>query len=121
METPIAFYQQCIKQILSEYESLKTPDSEIELIFDDERMRYLAIWVGWQQQKRIHQCALHIDICEGNILIQWNDTEELIDETLIEMGVPKDAIRLAMIPPDFRVAPEEPAAYQAWHLEKKAA
>lgn len=122
METPIAFYQHCIKQLLSAYESLKTPDAEVELIFDDERMRYLAVWVGWQKQKRVHQCAIHIDIVEGQIIIQCNDTEELLDETLMEMGVPKDAICLAMIPQDFRVSPEKPAPYQqTWQAERKAA
>jgi hypothetical protein len=43
MENSRKFYQQCVKQLLSEYESLKTHDSHIELIFDDERMRYMAV------------------------------------------------------------------------------
>lgn len=46
METPVAFYQRCIKHILSEYGTLKTDDSETALIFDDERMRYLVMWVS---------------------------------------------------------------------------
>lgn len=121
METPIAFYKQCITQVLGTYESLKTPDAEIELIFDDERMRYVAMWIGWQNQKRIHQCAIHIDIGDEKIVIQWNDTEELIDETLMDMAIPKTVIRLAMIPPDFRGSVEEPSAYQEWRLEKTVA
>ncbi len=60
MENSRKFYQQCVKQLLSEYEALKTPDSHIELIFDDKRMRYIAIWVGWRNRKRIHQCAIHV-------------------------------------------------------------
>jgi len=114
METPIAFYQQCIKQILSEYESLKTDDSQTQLIFDDARMRYLVMWLGWRGYKRIHECAIHIDIVGEQIVIQWNDTEELLDETLIDMGVPKAAICLGTLPPELRtkVPVEEIPIYQ---------
>ncbi|MBO0615037.1 XisI protein [Thiothrix fructosivorans] len=114
METPVAFYQRCIKQVLSEYGTLKTDDSETQLIFDDERMHYLVMWLGWRGHKRIHECAIHIDIVKDQIVIQWNDTEELLDETLMDMGVPKTAICLGTIPPEFRDAPlmEDAPQYQ---------
>lgn len=101
MENTIEFYKNCIKQLLCEYESLKTDNACIELIFDDKRMRYMATWVGWEQDKRIHQCAVHIDICDEKVLIQWNDTEDQIDQNLIEMGIPKNKISLGMIPSYF--------------------
>ena len=41
MDNTIDFYRQCVKKILCEYEYLKDEDSQIELIFDDERMRYI--------------------------------------------------------------------------------
>ncbi|MDM8560930.1 XisI protein [Candidatus Parabeggiatoa sp. HSG14] len=102
MENTIEFYKNCIKQLLSRYESFKTDNAYIELIFDDKRMRYMATWIGWKQNKRIHQCAVHIDISDENILIQWNDTEDQIEKYLIEMGIPKDKICLEVIPPYFR-------------------
>ena len=102
MENTIEFYKNCIKQLLSEYESLKKDDACIELIFDDNRMHYMVIWIGWEKDKRIHQCAVHVDVCDGNVVIQWNDTEEQIDKELIEMGIPKDKICLGLIPPNFR-------------------
>ncbi|MEN8217509.1 MAG: XisI protein [Pseudomonadota bacterium] len=101
MENAVGFYQSCIKQLLSEYESLKTDNASIELICDDNRKRYLATWVGWKQDKRIHQCAVHIDIIDAKVVIQWNDTEDQIAHDLIEMGIPKDRINLGMIPPYF--------------------
>jgi hypothetical protein len=62
-----------------------------------------VIWrIGWEQDKRIHQCAVHIDINGENILIQWNDTEDQIEKYLVEMGIPKDKICLEVIPPLFR-------------------
>ncbi len=117
METPREFYKQCIKQLLTPYEQLHTDDSHIELIFDDERMRYMAVWIGWQKSKRIHQCAVHIDICDEQVVIQWNDTEDLLDEDLLNMGIPKDQICLNVIPQDVR-AYNEP---QNTQVEKKAA
>lgn len=107
MENSRQFYQQCVKQLLSEYESLKTEDSHIELIFDDERRHYMAVWLGWQNQKRIHQCAVHIDIHDDLIVIQWNDTEDLLDEELIKMGIPKERICLEVIPPEVRAYTDE--------------
>ena len=61
MDNTIDFYRQCVKKILCEYEYLKDEDSQIELIFDDERMGYLVLWVGWYKYKRIHQCAVDVD------------------------------------------------------------
>ncbi len=111
MENSRKFYQQCVKQLLSEYEALKTHDSHIELIFDAERMRYMALWIGWRNQKRIHQCAIHINIRNDQIEIQWNDTEELLDEELIKMGIPQDHIRLETIPPEARAYATEHTSY----------
>ena len=114
METPVAFYQQCIKQLLSTYESLKTDEAQIEVIVDDEHLRYLAMWVGWQQSKRIHQCAIHIDICQETIIIQRNDTEERLDQELMACGIAQDKIRIGFLPPSvqdaFQTLPQERVA-----------
>ncbi|MCP4110060.1 MAG: XisI protein [Desulfobacteraceae bacterium] len=50
----------------------------------------------------VHQCVVHIDICDGDVVIQWNDTEDLPDEELAEMGIPKSRIRSEIIPPEAR-------------------
>jgi hypothetical protein len=99
MDSTLNFYQQCIKEFLSNYENFGNDDSRIELIFDDARMRYMAVWVGWHQCKRIHQCAIHIDIIGDRIVIQCNDTEESIIPPLVEMGVSPDKISLGFIHP----------------------
>lgn len=111
METSIDFYKRCIKQALSEYENLKTDHCKTELVFDDEHGRYLVVWLGWQGQKRIHTCSVHIDIVDENIVIQWNDTEELLDERLIEMGVARSSIVIGTIPPELRDDEKDMASY----------
>ena len=98
METSVAFYQRCIKQILNEYESLQTDQLSTELIFDDERGHYLVMWLGWNGYKRVHECAIHIDIINDKIVIQWNDTEELLEDSLMSLGIPKQDIIVGTIP-----------------------
>lgn len=108
MENTIAFYQTCIKRLLSEYESLKTEGTEVKLCFDDDRMCYLVMRVGWfQQYTRIHRCLIHIEICDETVVIQANNTEAPIDTDLIEMGIPKGKICLGFIPEDFRAYTEQ--------------
>lgn len=98
METSITFYQRCIKQLLSEYESLQTDQLSTELIFDDERKHYLVMWMGWNGHKRIHECAIHLNIVDDKIIIQWNDTEELLEDSLVSLGIPKQDIVVGTIP-----------------------
>jgi len=107
MEGSLEFCKQCVKKVLSQYESLKDEDSKIELIFDDERMHYMALWVGWHEYKRIHQCAVHINIVGTRaavgdsycITIECNDTEDSVVAELVEMGISKESIHLSFIHP----------------------
>ena len=100
MESTITFYQQCVKTLLAHYESLWTEGTNIELIYDDERMHYMALRVGWVSQKRLYLCLLHIDIIGETILIQCNNTEDMVASELVQMGIPKDHIGLGFIPPE---------------------
>lgn len=102
METPVNFYKRCIKKLLSEYENLNVGSCSTALVFDDERSRYMVMWVGWEGQKNNHSCLIHVEIVGEKIVIQWNDTKELLDEVLLDMGVPRSAIVLGTIPPEWR-------------------
>jgi hypothetical protein len=95
-------YQASIKSLLSTYQALETPCSKVELIFDDQRLHYIALRIGWQQHKRIHFCLVHIDICDDRVVIQANNTEDLIDEELVALGIPRDKVCLGLLPPDVR-------------------
>jgi XisI protein len=35
------------------------------LIFDEKRDRYLAVHVGWEDQERVYDCVVHVDIKDG--------------------------------------------------------
>ena len=81
---------------------MQTEETDIELIFDDERQRYLVMRVGWIQHKRIHLCLVHIELRNHTIIIQANNTEEQLDDELVEMGIPREDIRLGLLPPDVQ-------------------
>jgi XisI protein len=113
MDSSLEFYKQCVKKLLSQYESLKDENSKIELIFDDERMHYMALWIGWHEYKRIHQCAVHIDIVGDRIFIECNDTEDSLVAELLEMGISKERIHLSFIHPKKREYIEQEAGIVA--------
>lgn len=102
MENSIEFYQTCIKNLLTEYRSLSTEEMKISLSFDDERMCYLVLRVGWfQRYTRIHRCLIHIDVIADLIVIQANNTEEELIPELVKMGIPRHVIRNGAVPDDF--------------------
>ena len=107
MASQIDFYKRCIKKLLSEYDSFKSPWSNVELLFDDERMTYMAVRVGWSKYKRIHLCLVHIDILGEKMVIQCNNTENQVMTELLEMGIPRENIVFGFIPPENRIDMEK--------------
>lgn len=97
-------YREKVKQILTEYSRYKPSygEVEIELIFDIERDHYQVVSVGWNNQRRIYGCMMHLDIKNEKIWIQQNTTEFDIASELIQMGVPKHDIVIGFHTPKMR-------------------
>ena len=94
-------YRELIKQILMEYAQYKPSygDIEVQTIFDTENDHYQLVSIGWNGNRRIHGCVLHLDIKNGKIWIQHDGTEEGVANELVQLGVPKDKIILAFHSP----------------------
>lgn len=75
---------------------------QVEIVFDEKRERYLLLYVGWNEEDRIHGCPIHIDIKDGKIWIQQDFTEEGLAYQLVELGVPKTDIVLGFRAPYVR-------------------
>jgi ubiquinone biosynthesis protein Coq4 len=60
----LAFYRQCIQQLLTEYGDVRPINDEIEtqIIFDTEHDHYQIIDLGWDKHHRIYNCVMHLDI-----------------------------------------------------------
>ncbi|MEM6753207.1 MAG: XisI protein [Cyanobacteria bacterium P01_C01_bin.38] len=97
-------YRQIIENILTEY--VKVPYSnrelESELIIDKKENNYLIMTLGWEGEKRVHGCIIHIEIIDEKIWIQRDGTEYGIANELVAAGIPKSQIVLAFHPQDVR-------------------
>lgn len=102
--TKLDYYRQVIETILSEYASLPYSYANIqsEVVFDRSRDRYLWMDIGWDRDRRIHGCLVHIDLIDGKIWIQRDGTEEGIAADLERAGIPKEHIVLGFRPPELR-------------------
>jgi hypothetical protein len=100
----VAFYRDCVQKLLTRYNRGKFIDGEIEvqLVFDTERDHYQIVDIGWDGYRRVYDCLIHLDIKDGKIWIQRNQTDHLLAPELAEMGVPKEDIVLGLQPVDMR-------------------
>ena len=62
----------------------------------------VLINIGWLNEQRIHHGVIHIDIIDGQVWIQANNTNRLIAEELVSAGVRAKSIVLGLQPPDVR-------------------
>lgn len=92
-----------IRTLLQRYLARKPPGDnlEMQLIKDTAHDHYQIFSVGWDRNRRIHGCTLHLDINQGKIWIQHNSTEDDIAAELVS-GIPKNNIVLAFHAPSRR-------------------
>ena len=53
---------------------------------------------GWNQHRRVYNCFMHLDIKDGKIWIQRNQTDKSLAEELVQLGIPKEDIVLGLQP-----------------------
>ena len=97
-------FQSIIKETLIAYTKIPYSYGEIEYrtVFDSENDNYCVVTLGWHGPKRIHGCLIHIEIINGKIWVQRDDTEYGVTYDLEEAGIPKDKIVLGFHPPNVR-------------------
>jgi hypothetical protein len=97
-------YRQIIQNILAEYTRIPYAYGQMQCrtIFDRETDSYLLVTLGWHGVKRIHGCLVHIDIIDGKVWIQRDDTEYGIARELQKAGIPQKDIVLGFHTPDVR-------------------
>ena len=97
-------YRELVKKIIQQHASEQSEEdaNKAYIVFDEERDRYLLLYVGWRDEERLHGCPIHLDIQDGKIWIQRDFTEEGIANELAEMGVPRTDIVLGFRSPYVR-------------------
>ena len=104
MDTKLNYAEIC-KRILNDYVKLYTQGTNFPLrtLFDEVKQSYILLDVGWYGDEYIHNALIHLEIIDGKIWIQNDDTEEGVATDLLEAGIPKDNIVLGFRPPKLRV------------------
>jgi hypothetical protein len=97
-------YREIVKNLLKEYAEIFSEEKKVEnqLILDEKKDHYLLLSLGWINQQRIHNCVIHIDIIDGQVWIQANNTDQLIARELVNAGIDKKDIVLGLQPPEMR-------------------
>jgi hypothetical protein len=97
-------YRQVVQHVLTEYAEIPYAYGckQSETIFDRKADRYMLMTVGWEDDKRVHGCLIHVDIINGKLWIQRDGTEQGITADLVKAGIAKDHIVLGFHPADVR-------------------
>ena len=97
-------YRKIVRDVLSELASIPYLNKGIEkgLVFDDTNNRYMLLTIGWENNRRVHGCVIHIDIVGNKIWIQKDNTDLPIARELERAGIPKSHIVLGFHNPDMR-------------------
>ena len=90
----IEVYRKNIQEMIKRYAQERPLPENVEgqTVFDTERDHYQLVNVGWNKDKWIYGCVLHIDLKNGKVWIQHNGTEYEIAEELIKSGIPEKDI-----------------------------
>lgn len=94
-------YQQLIYNLIQDYADKHPQEDGIEtqIICDTQNHHYLLIYVGWEGEKQIYGCPIHVDIKDNKFWIQRDFTEQGIANQLLEAGVYKHNIVLGFRSP----------------------
>ena len=97
-------YREIIKAVLTEIARFPFSFGELEhkTIFDPQNDNYAVLILGWEQKKREHYSLVHVEIINGKIWIQEDNTESGIAAELEAAGIPKSDIVLGFQHPSVR-------------------
>ena len=100
----LAQHRKIIKDVLIPYTQIPYSHGELicKPIFDETHDSYILMTLGWDRQTRVHGCLIHLDIIDGKIWVQRDETEDGVTYELVEAGIPKDQIVLGFHPAHVR-------------------
>jgi len=97
-------YRTILRHVMADYAvgGRQNGDLRTELVVDEHQNHFEVISVGWDGEERIHHSVLHVDIIDGKVWIQNNNTDRQIGKELVEAGIPREDIVLAFHPAELR-------------------
>jgi hypothetical protein len=83
--------------------SILPNDLQVMPVFDRQTNRYQLLCQGWGTgEKRIFHPIIHIEIIDGKVWIQHNQSDTDVGEALCDRGIPKSQMVLGLYPPSLR-------------------
>ena len=89
--------KQAIIKVLQDYFEFlgNDPESDLQLIIDENKDHYLLMEIGWHKNQRIYGSLIHLDIINEKIWLQLDGTEEGVANELVKQGISPQQIVLA--------------------------
>lgn len=100
--------RQAIATVFAVWHELPGPEATFAIIpiADHQKDRYLLLEEGWEGHKRIHGLLADLEIRDGKIWVQADNTDHPLAEQLVRYGIPREQIALGFRSPERRVASE---------------
>ena len=97
-------YRDIIEQLLTEIAAVPYAYGEIQdkTIFDRSADRYAVVSEGFDKDGRVHHIVVHIEIMNGKVWLQADNTDRVVARELEEAGIPKSDIVIGFRPPHIR-------------------
>ena len=97
-------WREILEKILQYYAELplRYGNTQTYVIVSQDRNHFMLMREGWDNQRRIHACLVHVEIRNDKIWIHYDGIEDGITEELIAAGIPHEQIVLAFHPPEVR-------------------
>jgi hypothetical protein len=97
-------YRDIIEQTLTDIANYIPQDSQTphKTLFDRKADSYGIIEIGWDDYHRVHQFIIHVEIINGKVWVQADNTDLNITKELECAGIPKSSIVLGFHSPSVR-------------------
>ena len=104
MNEKLGRYRSSIERILAEIAQTAGPDEVVKdrTLFDRHSDSYAIIAEGWEKDERVHDIVVHLEIIDGKVWIQADNTDLVVARELEKAGIPKSDIVLGFHPPRLR-------------------
>lgn len=98
-------YRLTVRRVFEDVARMMPSNGQVktELICDDTIGHYQLGQVGWENQERVDDIYLHVDVTEGKVWIQHDGTNLRLADMLMREGISREDIVLAFHRPELRV------------------
>jgi hypothetical protein len=76
----------------------KLNDLEYQQIIDRPQQRYQLLVTGWEGMRRIHEIVAQIDVKDGLVWLQEDNTDYGVADALLRAGIAQDHIVIGFHP-----------------------